>query len=251
MIRTDQTLEQYRRQLNRWVEAMADNDPEAIATDLATPYAVGDIDLFTEGNFAKRFEILNLQLSFLATAFADLTDLIEEYMFSRSLAAYAAGPEDGEAFLRWLCDTREITAEQQDHVALRQARFEVEDAARARRLQHVRFQERLSAASRLAKQLKRNAGLKIHLNPACGWATLYTRELLDDGLELPGNVACFAVGMEIHTVVLDEPIRGLLNLLVDGPLTLRQWASRAGMEKVDDLRAVARRLAEVGLLAFS
>ena len=65
--------------------------------------------------------------------FEDLDDLIDEYIATQPLAAFAAGPPDAAAFLRWVSATYELTPEQNDHVACRQARYDVEDAARADR----------------------------------------------------------------------------------------------------------------------
>jgi hypothetical protein len=251
LTRQDTALEQYRRQLNRWVAALATGDNETVRADAAERYLAGDIDLFTEGNLDKRVDILSLQLSFLAAAFEDLDELIEEYIAAQPLAAFAAGPADAAAFLRWLSASCALTPEQADHVACRQARYDVEDAARANRSGHTRFQERWSVARRLAKQLRRNDGLRLHLNPARGWATLHTRAFLDEETKLPGNVVFFALGMQIHSAVLDDPVPALLEALEEGPLTLAEWAERVGLSGPEELVAVAGRLATVGLLAFS
>lgn len=247
----DNALEQYREQLNRWVAAMAAGDNELAAVDAASPYEVNDVNLFTEGNINKRADILDLQLSFLAPAFEDLQALIDEYMATQPLAAFAAGADDATAFLHWLKAAYELSAEQSDYVACRLARYKVEDAARARRQDHVRFQERLSVAVRLAKQLKKNRRLLIHLNPARGWALLQSRAFLDEQTTLPGDVVFFAVGIEIRSAVLDEPLPTVLEALSHGPLALAQWARRADLGEPAEMIAVVCRLAEVGLLAFS
>lgn len=247
----DPALDAYRGQLNRWVTAMANTDNEAVADDVAEGYSVGDVDLFTEGNFDKRADILLLQLSFLTSAWEALEEHIDEYIATQPLAAFAAGPADAAAFLHWLRAANELTPRQIDFIDCRLARYDVEDAARVHRGRHIRFQERLSAAGRLARQMKRNRRLLVHLNPACGWTTLHTHEFLDERTQLPGNVVFFAVGTQIHSAVLDDPVPQLLTLLQDGPLTLDAWRERAGLPKTDDLIAVARRLVDVGLLAFS
>jgi len=244
-------LEQYRGQLNRWVAALAADDAEAVAADAAEPYGAGDVDLFTEGNESKRAEILSLQLESLRPAFADLDRLIDEYMAARPLRAFAAGPADASAFLRWLLGAFELTPEQIDYVSCRQARFDVEDAARRRRVAHIRFQELRSVACGLAGRLRRNPRLRVHLNPARGWARLQTREFLDEETTLPGTVVFFAVDREIHSAVLDHPAPALLKLLERKSLTLGTWAKRAGLSGLPELFDVTARLAEVGLVAFS
>src|SRR5262249_39250598 len=78
MSKKDAALEQYRRQLNEWVAALAVADNEAVCGDVAEGYAANDVHLFTEGNLDKRADILDLQLSFLKPAFEDLDELIGE-----------------------------------------------------------------------------------------------------------------------------------------------------------------------------
>ena len=68
---------------------------------------------------------------------------------------------------------------------------------------------------------------------------------------MPGNVVFFAVGVEIHSAVLDDPVPALLDVLAARPLTLAEWAGQGGLSGPEELIAVVRRLAEVGLLAFS
>jgi len=251
MSNRDPALEQYRRQLNEWVAALAVADDEAVCADVAEGYEANDVHLFTEGNLDKRADILDLQLAFLRPAFDDLDELIGEYVTGTPQLAFTAGPADAATFLRWLSAAYELTPEQADHVACRLARYEVEDTARADRKAHVRFQERLSVARRLTRSLERGEAVRVHLNPARGWAKLQTREFLDDEATLPADVVFFAVKAEIRSAVLDEPVPSLLEALGDGGLTLAEWAERCGVGAAGDLLPVTKRLAELGLVAFS
>ena len=251
MSKRDVALEQYRRQLNEWVAALAVADDEAVRADVAKGYDTNDVHLFTEGNLDKRADILELQTSFLRPAFDDLDELIGEYVMGTPQLAFTAGPADAAAFLQWLSEAYELTPEQADHVACRLARYEVEDAARAGRTAHVRFQERLSVARRLTKSLERGEPVRVHLNPARGWAKLETREFLDDEATLPADVLFYAVKAEIRSAVLDEPVPALLEALADGGLTLAEWAERTGIGSADELLPVTKRLAELGVVAFS
>lgn len=243
-------LEEYRRQLNEWVAALAVADNEAVVGDLAEGYVANDVHLFTEGNLDKRADVLALQTSFLRPAFDDLDDLIGEYVETNPQIAFTAGPADAEAFLRWVLESFDLTPEQKDNVAFRLARFDVEHTARADRTGHVRFQERLSVARRLTKSLERDERIRVHLNPARGWATLHTREFLDDETPLPARVMFFAVKATIHSAALDEPVPELLEALGERGLTLAEWSARTGYG-MDELRPVVKRLAEMGVVAFS
>jgi hypothetical protein len=251
MKRKDPALEAYRRQLNDWVAAMAVADNEAV-TDTADGFTANDVHLFTEGNLDKRADILSIQLSFLRHAFEDLDDLIGEYVMTCPQEAFTAGPADAAAMLRWLLESYEVTPEQEDHIACRLGRYAVEDTARDDRRAHLRFQERLSVARRLANDLGRNDRLRVYLNPALGWAKLQTRVLVDDETHLPADVAFFAVKTEIHSAVLDDPVPSLLAILQDEEgLTLDEWAARSGLGAGEELVALTRRLAELGLVALA
>jgi hypothetical protein len=251
MSKPNAALEQYRQQLNDWVAALAVADNDAVCADVADGYEANDVHLFTEGNLDKRADILDLQTSFLRPAFDDLDELIGEYVATHPQLAFTAGPVDAATFLRWLSEAYELAPEQADHVACRLARYGVEDAARADRKAHVRFQEKLSVARRLTKSLERGEPVKIHLNPVRSWAKLHTREFLDDQTNLPAEVVFYAVKTEIRSAVLDDPVPSLLETLGDDALTLDEWAERVGLRDSGELLELTKRLAELGVLAFS
>lgn len=90
------------------------------------------------------------------------------------------------------------------------------------------------------------------MNPTASFATLQTREFLDDQTELPGHVVFFAAGTEIRSAVLDDPVPSLLRLLAEkGPLTLADWAECGGLHGSKELVDVVTSLVELGLVAFS
>jgi hypothetical protein len=249
---TDHAVEQYRRQLNAWVEGMAVDDNSAVYPDAAPTSTPTDVDLFTEGNLAKRFEVLDFQMAFLRPAFPDFDDLAVDFITTEPLPAYETGSVSGEAFLRWLEETLELTPVQRDYIACRRGRYQVEDIARADRLAHIRFQERWSVAGVLAKHLGRDGRLRIQLNPIRAWARFETDEFLEGQAEPPADVLFFAVRSSIHTAVLDAPMPVLLEGL-DGKdgVTLLEWARRVELAASDDLVSLARDLAEMGLVAFN
>jgi hypothetical protein len=248
----DPAIEQYRQQLNRWVEGMAVHDNAAIYADAAPDYTATDVDLFTEGNLDKRAEILDFQMAFLRPGFDDFDDLIGEFITAEPLPAYETGSVSGMAFLRWVEEVMELTPVQRDYIACRRGRYLVEEEARANRRAHVSFQERWSVARRLVKRLGREPGLRLQLNPIRAWARFETTEFLEGQGEPPADVLFFAVRSAIHTAVLEAPVPGLLEAL-DSPsgLTLTQWAERVEVVEPAELVALGRQLVELGLVAIS
>jgi hypothetical protein len=241
----------YRRQLDAWASALAAHDPEAVAPDAADGFTADDVGLFTDGNLDKRFAMLQRQAAFLRPAFDDLDERIEAFIASGPMPPYATGPSDGAAFLRWLRAAGGLTLEQGDRVACRLARYAVEDAARADRRAHLRFQEWASVAPGLAADLPRNRRLRLHLNPARAWSRFETAKLLGDDAELPADVLFFAVGTELRTALLAPPAPALLIALAEvAPCPLATWAVHTATEP-EELAILAADLAGLGLVAFS
>ena len=68
---------------------------------------------------------------------------------------------------------------------------------------------------------------------------------------LPADVVFYAVKTEIRSAVLDDPVPALLETLGDDALTLDEWAERVGLRDSAELLELTKRLAELGVLAFS
>jgi hypothetical protein len=244
-------LDEYRRQLTEWALAMAVGHNGSVPAALAEGSLPAQVELFTDGNLEKRYEKLQKQLEFVAGAFDDLNDLINDYIENEPLAAYDTGDGDGERFLLWLERQRPLTAEQRDHVTCQRARHAVEDVARKDRRGHVRFQERWSVATQLAAELETNARLRICLNPIRVAARFETAALLDEDAALPADVLFFPVGNSVRTAVLEPGVAELLEELAGWePCTLAQWACLSRHADRDELVALSRDLAEMGLVAF-
>ncbi len=247
----DPAVEEYRQQLNRWVEGMAVSENAAVYPDAGQRYGPSDVDLFTMGNLDKRCEVLEFQMAFLKPVFDNLEELIVEHAATQPLAAYETGTVTGLNFLRWLEEEVELTPEQRDYIACRRGRYEVEEAARADRLAHLRFQERWSVAEHLVKRLGRQPGPRVLLNPMRALARFETTVFLEGQGEPPVDVVFYAVRSDIHTAVLEGNVPALLAALDsrDG-LTVDEWAARADGASRDELIALARSLAGMGLVAF-
>jgi hypothetical protein len=153
--------------------------------------------------------------------------------------------------LEWLVENCPLTPRQRDYVACQQARHEIEELARSRRLQHVRFQEMRSLVNRWLDELESNDRLQVFLNPVRVWARFETDELLDDDAALPADVLFFADGGEVATAVLELEGQALVNLLADlNPCTLAQWAQLTPIADRGELAELCRELSAMGLVAI-
>jgi len=249
--------ETYREQLTRLAQSLAAAHNSDVFDNLAAGSTAARVKMFTDGNLDKRFEKLHRQVEFLDPAFANLEDLLGSFVKSIPLQAYDTGASDGERFLQWLEQTENPLPEQRDYIACQRGRHAVEALARANRLAHVHFQELLSMSFALADELETNRKLKLCLNPIRVWSRFETAELLDESAVVPAEVVFFPVGGDIHTAVLEadglERVRELSSL---GPATLDDWLRLlepfVGLENVgrEQLIAISRDLAEIGLVAF-
>ena len=242
---------EYRRQLARWAQDLALAERASVAANLADGSSDLHVKLFTDGNLDKRFNKLQNALEFVAGAFQDFDDLLAAYVRALPLAAYDTGSSDAERFLEWLADRHPLTPEQRDYVACQRGRFAVENAARANRPGHVRFQELAGAAAESAVALDAHPGLQLYFNPIHAWSRFHTSALLDEEATPPANVLFYAAGTEIATAVL-EPAGQLLvrSLALYTPCTLDDWAAMNQHADRDELLEFCRDLAEMGLVAF-
>ena len=242
----------YQQQLRHLVRAMSMPNREATTTGaLAAASTPGRVKMFVDGNLEKRREKLEVQLAFVAAAFEDFEQRIVDFIRAEPLTAFGSAVTDGEAMLRWLSSTAELSPEQRDYVTCQRARHAIEDIARDNRLAYVRFQELSSIVEQFLPQLDTHNDLRILLNPIRTWVTLETSELLDADIQPPSNVLCFATRGDIATAALELEGQVLLNELVDyQPCTLAEWAAVSAWAERDELSVFCRDLAEMGLVAI-
>jgi hypothetical protein len=207
--------------------------------------------MFVDGNLEKRREKLEVQLAFVADAFKDFEQRIVDFIRSEPLAAFGSAVSDGEAMLCWLSATVDLSPVQRDYVTCQRARHAIEEIARKNRIAYVRFQELSSIVYQFVPQLDSHDELRILLNPIRTWVTFETAELLDEDVQPPSNVLCFATGGDIATAALELEGQALLNELVDyQPCTLAEWATVSTWADRDELNEFCRDLAEMGLVAI-
>ncbi len=246
-----ETSEPYPEQLRRWARALAAGRADDLGTALADGSSPAHVKLFTESNRTKREEQLRMQLDFVAGALAGFEHLLGAYLGEEPPAA-GDTTADAARFLGWVERTCNSPPEQRDHVACQRARHAVEAAAKRNRAGHLRFQELWSGAARLADEIDRAPGLRVHLNPIRVWSRFTTPALLDDDAALPADVLFFVARDTIRTAVLEAHGRILVEELASrGPCTLDQWAGLSRHADREGLVELCRDLAEMGLVAFA
>jgi hypothetical protein len=244
--------ESYADRLARWARALALGRPEEIPDALPEEMPPGLVDMFVEGNFDKRCQLLMKHVEFVARSIEDLEDLLHDYLHETPMAADATGATDADRFLEWLEQTADLTLEERDAIACQRARFAVEQLGRARRREHLRFQELWSVSGALAEELDLNRALHVHLNPLRVWSRFETPALLGGAADPPADVLFFAVRSSVSTAVLAHAGQELVRVLeVHGPCTLYEWSLFGPGVERRELAAIARTLAAMGLVAFS
>src|SRR5262249_30355668 len=148
-----------------------------IAAILAKDSTPELVQYFLEGNLEKRCDALRDHLNFVSEAFEDFTSLVDCYVLSVPLAAYDTAVVDADRMLKWLAELGTLTPVQLDYVLCQRARHVVEELAQARRLEYVRFQERLSLLDRWLADFELESCLRLYLNPIRAWAKFETNAL--------------------------------------------------------------------------
>jgi len=247
-------ITEYREQIRHCARNLAVARNEAVAAYLPAPEVTKLVDVFTEGNLDKRLWKLNDQFEFLRDEFDELDDWMREYIHTVPLKAYDIGTTDSIVFLDWIRRHKTLTPEQLDYVTCHESRVAVEEAAREKRIAHLRFQDMLSTSKQLAEEFGRNPNLWIHLNPIRVWTTFGTPALLDEHVDLPAQLLFYPVGSDIRTAVMESEATAMLAELERmGPCRLEQLVAVMDAEHNldrEDVIDICRMLAEIALVAF-
>ena len=247
-----QQMDQYRRQLDACAESLARAQLAGATTYLGHRCTAENLKMFTDGNMDKRFLKLSDELELSSDTLDELDDLIAEYVKAVPMVAYDTGPIDAERFLRWLPGHRALSDEQRDVVNCQRCRHRVEFLARRNRLQHVRFQELLSADTSTLDRRNTRQRIWIHRNPISVVSRWRTTKLLGQApdVKLPATVVFYPVGDDIRTALLeDDGCLIFATLRATTRLSLQSLLKEIGgdpkfiMESLWDLN-------EVALLAF-
>ena len=242
---------EYRDQLDRLAMAMSlPNREQDVAGDLCPGMPAGRVKMFVDGNLDKRVDKLTGEMEFVRPAFDDIDELIIEYIRSEPLASLATSSSDAERMAQRLLQTRQLTAIQKDYLVCQQARHQVEQLARAQRLEHVQFQDLCSLRKQFIGSLETDPTLRLCINPLRVWKRFETAEFLD-GESPPADVVFFADGPEIATAVIEPMGRALLKELASlAPCAVDSWIAVSEHGDRDDIFGLVPPLTELGLVAL-
>jgi hypothetical protein len=251
MTPTNPLTNPYRQQITGLARALATARSDDVRGGLADPATLPGVEWYLTSCAGQRYRSLTKGTELLTEAFADLHELKLAYIREVPLAAYDPNSGDGKRFLEWLKLTREMTPEEQDYWDCQWAPHAIAALARKNRLGHLHFQELCSVAGLLASELETNPDLRVVLNPIRSWAQFRTTALLEGAGTPPVDVLFFATGIEVSTAVLEPPGPALVRELADsGPWTLDEWACLSKQADREQLAALCRDLAAMGLVAF-
>jgi hypothetical protein len=211
---------------------------------------------FIDSTIGKRIEWLKGALEFVAPAFDEWAEIVEEYCLEGPVAAVGENVDDADALLAWLEATRPMTPVQQDYVACQRARNAVEALALNDRLAYVRFLEIASLVPQFAEELQTNPdaarNLSIHVNPIQAWARMQSGEFLSEDSDPETQIVFFPLRGDISSAELSPSAAALLHDLESrGPVTLEEWIRTTEAAGPDELTEFVQALASIGLIAFS
>jgi hypothetical protein len=248
----------YASRLRQITHALAVGKNDSIADVISRRHSIDQVRMFTSGNLEKRFDKLKDQIELLEDQIPELETLIEDYVLSQPLQAYATGASDTENFISWLVDREKLTSEQSDLTVVIRSRTAILEIGRRNRMAHIRFQELRSLVDDLALELGTNPNLRIILNPVHLWGVFESSLFLDDDDAEAGperEVLFYAYENEVRTAVLEVAGRVVMRTLGEcQPCSLDELHERVDLAmglSLDELQEVLLDSAEAGLIAFS
>jgi hypothetical protein len=246
----------YREQIAEYARCLATGSIDALRDAIEGDDCFDRMIAFIDGAYNKRADWLQSAVEFVAPAFDNLAELIDDYVNTAPPAAVGANVDDADAFLAWLEETQTLSPRQADFVACQRARHAVESQALGDRMAYLWYQEVASLASRFADELysQEEAAhrLTIHVNPIHAWVRMQTTELLDQPTALPVEVVFFAVDEGIHTADFSTAAADLVRELhLRGPITFENWRRENSSINPIELKTLIVTLARLGLVAFT
>lgn len=243
----------YREMIQQVARAMAGNNVEGAVAYLSPEFTARHVELFVDGNFEKRVDVL-LRLMPLVSEdddFEDFESLAEEFADTVPVAAYEGSSEECDAMLAWMQETLELTPSQRDTVNCQRARYAVEFLARRKRAEHVRFQEQVSVASSLARDLPRRESLRLVVNPIHVWTDFVSRKYLETTAPVPRDVLTWADDREVRTSTFEPAGRAYFeSLLACQPCSFAEWTAMNLDADPDELLEFIGTLVSLRLVAL-
>jgi hypothetical protein len=243
------TSEDYPQQLARVSAALAAANSEAILGDVTPICDVGDVQRFVDNAVGERFRLIREELAFVALAFDNFDELIDEYLRETPRRTFALDDSDQERFLAWLRGTRELDAKQSDFIAHQEAEYACLAKAQKNRAGHVAFQRLLTLSKQTQREPQEPTNQEMQVNPIHVWSRM---TIADTQPTTPGedNVLFLAVGQEIRSLWLNvEQIKAVRDLILHNATTLAAWSARH--PELTNAEQLCQELIAAGLLAVT
>lgn len=248
----DASLAAYSEMIRKVARAMASNQVDPVLPYLATQYEPKHVEMFVDGNFDKRIDVLLRLMPFVNEDedFVDLEEDAVEFCEVAAVSAYDGSSEECDAFLAWLEESRELTPEQRDTVEIQRCRYRIEQKARTERPAHVRFQELVSLAPQLFEELDENPELQLMVNPVTLWSELKSNKYLAAEAVVPVPVLHYADDREVRTGMFEPAgVTLLKQLLLLTPCTFLSWSAVTDADP-EELRQFLAHLIQLRLVAI-
>ncbi|MGD9645249.1 MAG: hypothetical protein AB7U73_06020 [Pirellulales bacterium] len=247
MICSTAPSESYAAQLARVSTALAAAQSRDVLEDITSDCGLGDVQRFVNNAVGERYRLLHEELAFVALAFDNFTQLVDEYLQATPRQTYALDSSDQERFLAWLRRTRVLDARQSDFVGSQQAEYACLAKARENRLAHVAFQRSWTLSKQVTNGRQLEPAQELQVNPIHVWSRLTIAGGDDDrGGEV--NTIFLAIGQQVRSLWLTaEQIDPVRDLTQHNPTTLAAWTARH--PRLTDREQLCEQLIDSGLIA--
>jgi hypothetical protein len=242
-------VESYAEQLARVSTALAAAESSAVLGDITSACGLGDVQRFVDNAVGERFRLLTEELAFVALAFDDFEQLVDQYLRETPRQTYALDTSDQGRFLVWLQRARSLDGRQSDFITSQLAEYACLAKARENRPAHVAFQRLRTLSKQAQGQRRREPNQELQVNPIHVWSrlTIVGGDASGSGSK---NTIFVAVGQQVRSLWLAaEHISPVRDLTQNNPTTLAAWTARHPQLK--HLDQLCDRLIEGGLVAMS
>ncbi len=226
MIRAHFSVESYAQQLARVSTALAATQCEGVLDDITSDCDVGDVQRFVDNAVGERFRLLTEELAFVALAFDEFEQLVDQYLCENPRQTFTLDTSDQERFLDWLRCTRVLDGKQSDFVTSQLAEYACLAKARENRKSHVAFQQLWTLSKQATREQRTEPNQELQVNPIHVWSRLTivgSSAKPSDG----DNTIFLAIDKQVRSLWLAaEHIDAVRDLTQNNSSTLAAWTAR-------------------------
>lgn len=211
----------YSDDLAQWTQALAFNASDKVSPVVHEKERM--IQLFSEGNFQKRYEKLERALELLPEVFLDHQTIFRRFITSNPLKPYDTVLTDADSFLDWFWEQQSgPSVEQTDVWLAEKARLQVEKNALDRPMQHRGFQS--ISKVQMAKGPLNFSDKRLTINPVATWVSFESSHFVGEDTDLPASVLFYPVETQIRTSIVEPEAKPVLQSLQSQSLTPKELA---------------------------